>query len=73
MKGKSCLHLVCTNSALSYMKVNQVINAIFECVECHELLYELICMKDDDNITILHLVCENGGNVMILHALLTHI
>ena len=69
--GQSCLHLVCTNPQLTIKKVNQVIDVIFECVECQELLYELVCMKNGVDKTILHLVCENEKNVMILHNLLT--
>ena len=71
--GQSGLHLVCTNSQLAIKNVIKVIDVIFECVECHELLYELLCMKDDANRTILHLVCENERNAMILKVLLIRI
>ena len=70
--GQSCLHLVCTSPLLTIEMVNQVIDVIFECVECHELLYELVCMKDGVDKTILHcLVCESERNVMALPNLLT--
>ena len=69
MNGQSGLHLVCTNSQLANKKVISVINAIFECVEFHDILYELVCMKDNVNRTILHVVCENE-NVMILKEIL---
>ena len=70
INGQSGLHLVCTNSALNITIVNQVINVIFECVKCHELLYELVSMQDNDKITILHLVCENKEKIMIWGSLL---
>ena len=71
VNGEPCLHLVCANSQLTIKNVNQVFR-IFKGVPFDELWCELVCMKDNANKTILHLLCQNE-NVMILKVLIRFI